>query len=932
MKNLLSLFAALCPGIVCAMDASTVPEGVSSSDWDGLRAAHATAVHAPQRQADGDLVARNPGQQWETEFDGKGFTVTPDHRGWSWGLDLTAYGDRSLGAGMSLRHEGGKVTCQRDENLTEWFINDSRGLEQGWDIQRRPGRSDHAAPLLLHLSVRGDVKPQVSASGDSVSFHQEDGASALSYGGLKAWDADGKTLPVRFEQAVGDGLRISVDDLAARYPITIDPVAMQTYLAPSNGDQSDDFSHAVAISGDTVVMGAPGEDSAATGVNGDEASNAATDSGAAYIFVRNGSAWTQQAYLKASNTGAGDSFGCAVAISGDTVAIAARSEDSEATGVNGDQSGNAAANSGAVYVFTRSGTTWTQQAYLKGANTGADDNFGASVGIVNDTVVVGASEEDSNATGVNGNATDESAPGSGAVYVFTRSGTTWTQQAYLKASNPGPGDKFGNAVAMSGETLVIGAVGEGSNATGVNGNQADNNAGGSGAAYVFTRNGTTWSQQAYLKASNTQFGDAFGYAVTISGDLVVVGAPYEDSSSRTINSGQNNNDVEAAGAAYVFTRSGTTWSQEAYLKALNTGGWDPSNVTYDQFGCAVALSGDTLVVGAFYDASPDSNPDGTGDPGAGAVHSFTRRGTNWFQYGYLKATHRYRYNYTNFGRAVAISGGTALIGAPQHHITQAPFPTAGVAYIFDVTLAPVITLAQPNQYGQQVGIPGGTRSFDSVSMEGGAKDLTFWVRNDGELDLILSGSPVIALSGSSDFTVVEAPTPPSDTIFSYKQARSFKVRFAPTGEGLRSTTLSIASNDPKTPLFTLNLEGSGLSFTTDTDGDGLSDAAEYNLSALNFNWRVSQSALVATYYEDLNRGGLYAATQVHALRPVHSVAKDPVSGQAKLTTHWKKSANFATFFDFPAPAGSSVSVNPSGGIDFEFPSSDGAAFFRVDHP
>ena len=129
----------------------------------------------------------------------------------------------------------------------------------------------------------------------------------------------------------------------------------------------------MAVSGDTVVVGAHGEDSSATGVNGNQSDNSAADAGAAYVFVRSGTTWSQQAYLKASNTGAGDYFGCSVAVSGDTVVVGAYGEDSSATGVNGNQADNSATDAGAAYVFVRSGTTWSQQAYLKASNTGADD-------------------------------------------------------------------------------------------------------------------------------------------------------------------------------------------------------------------------------------------------------------------------------------------------------------------------------------------------------------------------------------------------------------------------------------------------------------------------------------------------------------------------------------------------------------------------------
>ena len=241
-------------------------------------------------------------------------------------------------------------------------------------------------------------------------------------------------------------------------------------------------------------MGAPGEDSSSTGV-GSLPNEGASNSGAVYVFTRSGSTWTEQAYIKASNTGGIDLFGWSVALSGDTLAVGAPGEDSSAS------------DSGAVYVFTRSGSTWTEQAYIKASNTGEFDLFGESVALSGDTLVVGARFEDT---------------GSGAVYVFTRSGSTWTEQAYIKASNTGEGDQFGWSVALSGDTLAVGAPGENSSSTGV-GSLPNEGASDSGAVYVFTRSGSTWTEQAYIKASNTGGLDSFGESVALSGDTLAVG-------------------------------------------------------------------------------------------------------------------------------------------------------------------------------------------------------------------------------------------------------------------------------------------------------------------------------------------------------------------------------------------------------------------------
>jgi len=188
--------------------------------------------------------------------------------------------------------------------------------------------------------------------------------------------------------------------------------------------------------------------------------------------------------VKASNTEANDEFGYAVAISGDTLVVGANREDSAATGVGGNQ-GNGAADSGAVYVFTRSGGVWSQQAYVKASTTTAGYYFGWSVALHGETLVVGSPSEGSNAIGINGDQTNSSAGSSGAAYVFTRNGGVWSQQNYVKASNTEALDQFGGSVAVSGGTVAVGAYLESSNATGVGGDQTNNNASNSGAAYVF---------------------------------------------------------------------------------------------------------------------------------------------------------------------------------------------------------------------------------------------------------------------------------------------------------------------------------------------------------------------------------------------------------------------------------------------------------------
>ena len=593
---------------------------------------------------------------------------------------------REITNGSEIEVGGDRLTYLHNPELREWFVNDSRGLEHGFTLEHPPLGEAKGASLQFDLAVRGDLRPDISCGGATLLFVDAHGHTALTYSNLVVRDANGKILPSRF-LAQGDGIRLSVQTRGASYPITVDPVAQQAYLKASNTDAMDLFSLSLAISGDTAVIAAVDEDSNSRGINGDQTNNSATDAGAVYVFVRNGAIWTQQAYLKASNTDEGDHFGYSVAVDGDTIIVGATSEDSNATGVDGNQNDNSAATAGAVYVFVRNGVTWTQQAYLKASNTNAGDGLGTSVALSGDTMVVTAGSEDSSATGINGDQNDNSAPGSGAAYVFVRNGSSWTQQAYLKASNTDTGDLFGLGVAVSGDTVVIGSLFEASSATGVDGNQGDNSSTGAGAAYIFFRNGTTWSQQAYLKASNTDAGDSFGgSSVAVSGDTVAVGAYLEDSSATGINGDQVNNSSPESGSTYVFVRNAATWSQQAYLKASNTD-------SGDLFGSSIALNGDALVVTAEHEAS-----NGTGIGGdqadnsaaaAGAAYLFVRDGTIWRQQAYIKASNTDSQD--GFGSSVALDGGTLVVGAAAEASSakgidgnqfdnSAPF--AGSAYTF----------------------------------------------------------------------------------------------------------------------------------------------------------------------------------------------------------------------------------------------------------
>ncbi len=364
----------------------------------------------------------------------------------------------------------------------------------------------------------------------------------------------------------------------------------EALIKASNKGNGDAFGLSVAVDGDTLVVGAPGEASAEGGVVADGTNNLALQSGAAYVFTRAGGRWTEQAYLKASNPDGEDFFGTSVSLDGDTLAVGAPNEDSGATGIDGEQL-NDFVDAGAVYVFARVDSVWSQQAYVKASNTGAGDLFGQSLSFDGETLAVGAP----------GHASD-----SGAVYVFSLVDGTWAEAASLVASNSEPDDQFGTSVSVGGDVLAVSAPGEDSAAVGVNGDQQDNGAESSGAVYVFERPAADWEQRAYVKASNTDMGDLFGFSLSIDGGALVVGSPVEASQATGLDGNQADNNAPQGGAIYLFTSTDTTWSQRAYVKSSNTS-------MDDGFGSALAFDGDEIAVGARFEGSDAVGVDGDQD-------------------------------------------------------------------------------------------------------------------------------------------------------------------------------------------------------------------------------------------------------------------------------------------------------------------------------
>jgi hypothetical protein len=358
-------------------------------------------------------------------------------------------------------------------------------------------------------------------------------------------------------------------------------------LLASDGDAYDRFGVSVSISGDFAIVGANYDDD-----NGDA-------SGSAYIFYYDGTSWSEQAKLTASDAAAGDWFGYSVSISGDYAIVGALYDED-----------NGYPPSGSAYIFKRDGTNWNQQVKLTAADGNDFDEFGYSVSVSGDYAIVGAQYGDGNEVN------------SGSAYIFKREGTNWSEQAKLTASDGVSGHHFGNSVSISGDYAIVGAP------------YNDDNGSQSGSAYIFKRDGTNWPQQDKLLAADGAVSDYFGYSVSISGDYAIVGACGDDDSGTV------------SGSAYIFKRDGTNWSEQAKLLASD-------GAAHDYFGLSVSLSSAYAIVGAYQDED--------NGPLSGSAYIFERDGTNWSQQPKLTAADSNEYDH--FGCSVSISGSYAVVGA-----------------------------------------------------------------------------------------------------------------------------------------------------------------------------------------------------------------------------------------------------------------------------
>ncbi len=522
--------------------------------------------------------------------------------GWILDLHWTGLGRgaalEAVPRAQSVEHRGNRASLGRAGGLEEWYLSGPLGIEQGFTLSERP-RGERGEALVIELEVGGDLFPALGARGSDVELQSQCGAVALRYGKLFAHDAERRALDAQI-QVDGSSIRLVIDDAQASYPLTVDPLmwVQEAKLTASDGVVGDWFGFSVSLDGDRALVGAYRDDD-----NGPQ-------SGSAYVFARNATSSVELQKLIASSGASGDDFGYSVSLYGDTALVGAH-------GVS-----DSGPQSGAAYLFVRGGT-WTEHQKLTASDGAVLDQFGYSVWLDDRTALVGAHRDEVNTC---------------AAYVFARSGCTWTEQQKLIASDGDVNDYFGNPVSLDGDTALVGAF--------YDGDVGDC----FGSAYVFVRSAGQWTEQQKLSASDGEEHDHFGVSVSVNGGTALVGAH-----------GGNNEDDDT-GAAYLFVRNASLWSEYDKLTASD-GAED------DRFGRSVSLGGGTALVGANFG---DSN-----EPGSGSAYVFILSGSVWTEAQKLTASDGEMTDY--FGESVSLDGDAALVGAPGNDHSGS---NSGAAYVF----------------------------------------------------------------------------------------------------------------------------------------------------------------------------------------------------------------------------------------------------------
>jgi hypothetical protein len=683
---------------------------------------------------EGSIDAPNLHSSLRVAFDNDALTTVRQYnRPWGLYMQLENYGHSDSTSPVdtpTISQQNARVSFQWDSILEEQLELDGTKLKQTFVLQSAP-----TGIGLLHFNLFVDSSFTPSIDQGNVLFRDIQNTAVLRYRSVAIRDAANATFVPTLGLA-SKRISIMLNDASALYPLRIEMELSLLDQTTATANSQDWFGRALAADADTLVVGAPGEDS-----NGLLSFNGKmSESGAAYTYERGASGWELSGILKQAYPGMGDAFGSAVAISGDTIVVGAPYRD-------GVSPQGALSDMGAAYVFERSGASWNHVAELVLSDARSDDLFGSAVAIDGDTIAVAAYQRyfiDPSGGG---------AANAGAVYIYQRNGASWQLQSVLTAPQPELLDQFGWAIALEGDRVAISANRK--DVT-VNASRVQD----AGAVYLFQRSGTTWSLESQLQASDPEADAHFGRSLALDGGRLLVGAPFKDRANPT---------VINVGAAYLFERTAGVWSQQAILRAAE------SKIN-DRIGWSVALRGSTAMLSSHY--ATRNHPTTNALISQGSAYLFVKQAATWQEQDALHGPA----DSSSYAIAGALLGDTIFLGASN--ASNINFQ-AGRVYFYQGEARMHVERA-----GTTIANAGLGHDFGLLGA-GQSGSQTFTIFNDSSValkigDLSLYGPDASAFSlDSSGLQSTIAPNASS----------SFTINFVSQGSQAQSAFVSFTSND-----------------------------------------------------------------------------------------------------------------------------------------